>query len=108
MSGTSYGACVLHVTPESHVGGPLALVKDGDMISIDIDARGINMLVSDDEIVKRKAAWVKPIPKFTRGYGVLYLKHIQQADTGCDFDFLAPDYNEGAAPNTVSSEPEIH
>jgi dihydroxy-acid dehydratase len=108
MSGTSYGACVLHVTPESHVGGPLALVKDGDMISIDIEARGINMLVSDDEIAKRKAAWIKPIPKFTRGYGVLYLKHIQQADTGCDFDFLEPGYSEGAAPQVASSEPEIH
>ena len=108
MSGTSYGACVLHITPESHIGGPLALVKDGDMISIDIDARGINMLVSDEEIAKRKAAWVKPIPKFTRGYGVLYLKHIQQADTGCDFDFLEPGYSEGAAPQVASGEPEIH
>ena len=108
MSGTSYGACVLHITPESHVGGPLALVKDGDMVSIDIDARGINMLVSDEEIAKRKAAWVKPIPKFTRGYGVLYLKHIQQADTGCDFDFLEPGYSEGAAPQVASGEPEIH
>jgi dihydroxy-acid dehydratase len=108
MSGTSYGACVLHITPESHVGGPLALVKDGDMISIDIDARGINMLVSDEEIAKRKAAWVKPIPKFTRGYGVLYLKHIQQADTGCDFDFLEPGYSEGTAPQATPGEPEIH
>jgi len=108
MSGTSYGACVLHVTPESHVGGPLALVRDGDMISIDIDARGINMLVSDEEIAKRKAAWVKPIPKFTRGYGVLYLKHIQQADTGCDFDFLEPGYSDGASAAATSGEPEIH
>ena len=108
MSGTSYGACVLHVTPESHVGGPLALVKDGDMISIDIDARGINMLVSDEEIAKRKAAWVKPIPKFTRGYGVLYLKHIQQADVGCDFDFLEPGYGETSSAKTSTGEPEIH
>ena len=108
MSGTSYGACVLHVTPESHVGGPLALVRDGDMIAIDIDARGINMLVSDEEIAKRKAAWVKPIPKFTRGYGVLYLKHIQQADVGCDFDFLEPGYSEGAETQTAPGEPEIH
>ena len=108
MSGTSYGACVLHVTPESHVGGPLALVRDGDMISIDIDARGINMLVSDEEIAQRRAAWIKPIPKFTRGYGVLYLKHIQQADTGCDFDFLAPNYGENSATNAASGEPEIH
>ena len=106
MSGTSYGACVLHITPESHVGGPLALVKDGDLISIDIDARGINMMVSDEEIAKRKAAWVKPIPKFTRGYGVLYLKHIQQADTGCDFDFLEPGYSESTGVS--GTEPEIH
>ncbi len=108
MSGTSYGACVLHITPESHVGGPLALVKDGDTISIDIEARGINMLVSDEEIARRKAAWVKPIPKFTRGYGVLYLKHIQQADTGCDFDFLEPGYSEGAESRAAPGEPEIH
>ena len=107
MSGTSYGACVLHVTPESHVGGPLALVKDGDIVAIDIEARSINMLVSDDEIARRKAAWVKPIPKFTRGYGVLYLKHIQQADKGCDFDFLEPGYSSDATDGTAS-EPEIH
>ncbi|MEO7254824.1 MAG: L-arabinonate dehydratase [Casimicrobium sp.] len=108
MSGTSYGACVLHVTPESHVGGPLALVKTGDQIAIDIDARSINMLVSDEEIGKRKAAWIKPIPKFTRGYGVMYLKHVQQADKGCDFDFLEPDYSESGETAGDGSEPEIH
>ncbi len=108
MSGTSYGACVLHITPESHVGGPLALVKDGDMIVIDIDARGINMLVSEQDLATRKAAWVKPIPKFTRGYGVLYLKHIQQADTGCDFDFLEPGFGENSADLDSTGEPEIH
>ncbi len=108
MSGTSYGACVLHVTPESHVGGPLALVKTGDLIAIDIDARSINMLVSDEEIAMRKAAWVKPIPKFTRGYGVLYLKHVQQADKGCDFDFLEPAYSESGDAAGSASEPEIH
>ena len=108
MSGTSYGACVLHVTPESHVGGPLALVKTGDQIAIDIDARSINMLVSDEEIAKRKAAWIKPIPKFTRGYGVLYLKHVQQADKGCDFDFLEPGYSESGDAAGAASEPEIH
>ncbi len=109
MSGTSYGACVLHVTPESHVGGPLALVKTGDLIAIDIEARSINMLVSEQDLAKRKAAWVKPIPKFTRGYGALYLKHVQQADKGCDFDFLEPGYSEseGGAAGTAS-EPEIH
>ena len=103
MSGTSYGACVLHVTPESHVGGPLALVRDGDLIELDIDARSIDMLVSAEELARRKAAWQPPQPKFTRGYGVLYLKHIQQADTGCDFDFLAMDQLQAAG-----GEPEIH
>jgi dihydroxy-acid dehydratase len=104
MSGTSYGACVLHVTPESHVGGPLALVKDGDMISLDVAARRIDVLISDAELAARRAAWKAPAPKFTRGYGVLYLKHIQQADKGCDFDFLGPD---GAA-KAAGGEPEIH
>ena len=103
MSGTSYGACVLHVTPESHVGGPLALVRDGDLISLDIEARSINVLVSEEEMQKRKAAWIAPSPKFTRGYGTLYLKHIQQADKGCDFDFLEPEKLQ-----TPSGEPEIH
>ena len=104
MSGTSYGACVLHVTPESHVGGPLALVRDGDKISIDIEARRLDLQVSDEELAKRKAAWKAPAPKFTRGYGVLYLKHIQQADKGCDFDFLEPEHVAAGA----AGEPEIH
>ncbi|MBL8379133.1 MAG: dihydroxy-acid dehydratase, partial [Burkholderiales bacterium] len=103
MSGTSYGACVLHVTPESHVGGPLALVKDGDLITIDIEARRIDLKVSDAELAARKAAWTPPPAKFSRGYGVLYLKHIQQADKGCDFDFLEPD-----AKVQSGGEPEIH
>ncbi|MEY2659060.1 MAG: hypothetical protein RLZZ123_232 [Pseudomonadota bacterium] len=102
MSGTSYGACVLHVAPESHVGGPLALVKNGDMIRLDIPGRRIDLLISEEEMAKRKSAWQAPPPKFQRGYGTLYLKHIQQADKGCDFDFLLPegDQNKG--------EPEIH
>jgi dihydroxy-acid dehydratase len=104
MSGTSYGACVLHVTPESHVGGPLALVRDGDRIELDVDARSIRLLVSDEELALRKAAWQAPAPKFTRGYGVLYLKHIGQADTGCDFDFLEAERAHAAA----GGEPEIH
>ena len=104
MSGTSYGACVLHVTPESHVGGPLALVRNGDLIELDVDARRIDMLVSDEELARRQAAWQPPAPKFTRGYGVLYLKHIQQADTGCDFDFLETERAQAAA----GGEPEIH
>lgn len=99
MSGTSYGACVLHVTPESHVGGPLALVRDGDLVTLDVDARRIDMAVSDEEIARRRAEWQRPIPKFGRGYGVMFLKHVQQADSGCDFDFLAPDYVEPTAPD---------
>jgi dihydroxy-acid dehydratase len=101
MSGTSYGACVLHVSPESHVGGPLALVRDGDLIRLDVDARRIDLMISVDEMAARKAAWVAPAAKFSRGYGALYLKHIQQADQGCDFDFLKPD---SARPG----DPEIH
>jgi dihydroxy-acid dehydratase len=102
MSGTSYGACVLHVAPESHVGGALAFVQDGDEIRLDIEGRRIDLLISEEEMARRKAAWRAPEPKFQRGYGTLYLKHIQQADKGCDFDFLLP---EGAQSD---GEPEIH
>jgi dihydroxy-acid dehydratase len=100
MSGTSYGACILHVAPESYVGGPLALVQTGDEIEIDVDKRLIHLHVSDDELARRKAAWVKPAPRYPRGYGALYSDHIGQADQGCDFDFLAAG---GSIP-----EPEIH
>jgi dihydroxy-acid dehydratase len=100
MSGTSYGACILHVAPESFVGGPLAFVQTGDEIEIDVDARRIHLHVSDAELARRKAAWKVPAPKYPRGYGALYSEHIGQADAGCDFDFLAP---LGAIP-----EPEIH
>jgi dihydroxyacid dehydratase/phosphogluconate dehydratase len=100
MSGTSYGACILHVAPESFVGGPLAFVQTGDEIEIDVDARRIHLHVSDAELAKRKAAWKAPAPKYPRGYGALFSEHIGQADAGCDFDFLAP---LGAIP-----EPEIH
>ena len=88
MSGTSYGACVLHVSPEAYIGGPLGLVQTGDMISIDIPNRTLNMNVSDDELARRKANW-KPLPKrFERGYGVMFTQHIMQAELGCDFDYL--------------------
>ena len=100
MSGTSYGACILHVAPESFVGGPLAFVQTGDEIEIDVDKRSIHLHVSDAELAKRKAAWKKPAPKYPRGYGALYSDHIGQADQGCDFDFLKAG---GAIP-----EPEIH
>ncbi|HEX3062726.1 MAG TPA: L-arabinonate dehydratase [Usitatibacter sp.] len=100
MSGTSYGACVLHVTPESYVGGPLALVRTGDRIELDVPARKLNVLIGDEEMAKRRAAWKAPPAHFRRGFGALYMKHVSQADKGCDFDFL-----EGSA---ASPEPEIH
>ena len=89
MSGTSYGACVLHIAPESHVGGPLALVRDGDPITLDVAARTLTLDVAEEELARRRALWLAPAPRFNRGYGALYLDHITQADQGCDFDFLA-------------------
>ncbi len=89
MSGTSYGACVLHVAPESFVGGPLALVRTGDRITLDVAARSLSLDVPDDEMARRRASWQPPEPRFQRGYGVLYSEHITQANEGCDFGFLA-------------------
>jgi dihydroxy-acid dehydratase len=100
MSGTSYGACVLHVAPESFVGGPLALVQDGDVIELDVDARRLALRLSDAELARRRALWKKPEFPHPRGYGALYARHVTQADQGCDFDFL-----QGTAP---VPEPEIH
>jgi dihydroxy-acid dehydratase len=88
MSGTSYGACVLHVSPESYIGGPLALVADGDLISIDVARRSIALEVGDEELGRRKARWVPPKPRYERGFGWLAARHMTQADRGCDFDFL--------------------
>ncbi|HKV82460.1 MAG TPA: L-arabinonate dehydratase [Candidatus Sulfotelmatobacter sp.] len=105
MSGTSYGACVLHVAPESFVGGPLALVRDGDMIELDVAARKISLLVSDEEMARRKSSWTAPQPKFVRGYGMLNQLHVLQADKGCDFDFLEEPLKTRSA---VSVDPEIH
>jgi dihydroxy-acid dehydratase len=89
MSGTSYGACVLHVAPESFVGGPLALVRTGDLISLDAAARELRLEVSDEELAARRAQWQPPEPRFERGYGVLFTDQITQANEGCDFAFLA-------------------
>lgn len=89
MSGTSYGACVLHVAPESHVGGPLALVRTGDPITLDVEARTLHLGVDDEELERRRAAWTPPPARYERGYGALYNEQITQADTGCDFEFLA-------------------
>ncbi|GAA2461656.1 L-arabinonate dehydratase [Streptomyces macrosporus] len=89
MSGTSYGACVLHIAPESHVGGPLALVETGDPITLDVAERTLRLEVDDAELERRRAAWQPPPARYGRGYGALYEEHITQADTGCDFAFLA-------------------
>jgi dihydroxy-acid dehydratase len=88
MSGTSYGTVVLHVAPESAVGGPLALVRDGDEIELDVPNRRLTLRVSDDELARRRAAWKPRAPHFTRGYGRLFLDHVLQANEGVDFDFL--------------------
>jgi dihydroxy-acid dehydratase len=88
MSGTSYGACILHVSPEAYIGGNLALIKTGDLITLDVPGRTLHLEVSDEELALRRAAW-KPLPKrFERGYGWMFSRHIKQADEGCDFDFL--------------------
>ena len=96
MSGTSYGACILHVAPEAYVGGNLALVKTGDMITVDVPARRIHLEVSDEELAQRRAAWTPPPKVFERGYGWMFSKHILQADSGCDLDFLETEFG---APN---------
>ena len=101
MSGTSYGACVLHVSPESYVGGPLALVQNGDEISVDVVARSIHLNVPDEELARRKTKLQPPEPRFERGYGWMFNRHIQQADQGCDFDFLQTQFGKTAG------EPDI-
>lgn len=100
MSGTSYGTCVLHVAPEAFVGGPLALIRTGDLIALDVPARRLSVDLDDAELARRRAAWRPPPPHYPRGYGALFARHITQADRGCDFDFL-----EGTAP---IPEPAIH
>lgn len=100
MSGTSYGTCILHVCPESRVGGPLALVRDGDLIHLDAAARRLDLLVDDAEMAARRSAWTAPPPHYVRGYGAMFSQHVLQADEGCDFDYLA---RGGFNP-----EPEIH
>ena len=90
MSGTSFGACVLHVSPEAARGGPLALVEDGDIIEINAAARRLDLLVPEEELARRRAAWQPPAPYYSRGYGALFTDHVMSADEGCDFDFLLP------------------
>lgn len=100
MSGTSYGACILHVAPESYIGGPLAAARNGDIISLDIEKRSLQLEVREAEIARRLAEWSPPDRSFPRGYNRMYAAHITQADKGCDFDFL-----DGTEP---TPEPEIH
>ncbi len=101
MSGTSYGGCLLHCSPESAVGGPLALVQTGDRITVDVPARRIHLEISDEELAQRKAAWVAPPERYERGYGWLFGRHILQANEGCDFDFLETSFGKAVA------EPDI-
>jgi dihydroxy-acid dehydratase len=101
MSGTSYGACVLHVAPESYIGGPLALLKTGDIVRLDLPNRRLDMMVDEDELARRRAARIPPPPRFERGWGWMYSNHVTQADKGCDFDFLERDFG------TAAGEPDI-
>jgi dihydroxy-acid dehydratase len=100
MSGTAYGTVVLHTAPEAAVGGPLALVRDGDMVELDVAGRRLHLDVPQVELDRRRAAWTPPPPRYERGYGAMFSQHIGQADEGCDFDFL-----QGTAR---TAEPEIH
>jgi len=100
MSGTSYGACILHVAPESLIGGPLAAVRTGDMITVDVSRRSINVALTDVEIAGRIKGYEPPPRNYPRGYYKMFAEHTRQANEGCDFDFL-----EGAEG---ISEPEIH
>jgi dihydroxy-acid dehydratase len=102
MSGTSYGACILHVAPEAYIGGPLALIETGDMIEVDVPNRILNVDISDVEMAERREKWVAPPPRYERGWGQMYTQHIEQADKGCDFDFLRTDFGDPVP------EPEIN
>jgi dihydroxy-acid dehydratase len=101
MSGTHYGTCVLHVAPEAAIGGPLALVRTGDVIELDVPARRLHLRVEDAELARRRAAWRPRPPRYERSYAMLYQRHVTQANEGCDFDFL----ESGVAP---VPEPEIY
>ncbi|WP_420406101.1 L-arabinonate dehydratase [Nisaea sp.] len=101
MSGTSYGACILHVAPEAYVGGPLALVQTGDLITVDVEKRLIQMEIDDAELERRRAAWKPLAPRYERGYGWMFSQHILQADSGCDFDYLETDFGAPVAEPAI-------
>lgn len=100
MSGASYGACVLRIAPESFIGGPLALVRDSDVIGLGIPGRTLTLHVGEEEMARRRAAWTLPQPRYSLGYGAMFAQHITHANDGCDFDFV-----ERGAP---IADPEIH
>jgi len=102
MSGTSYGACILHVAPEAFIGGPLALLKTGDIVRVDVPARRIDMAVDEAELERRRAAWVPKRAYYPRGYGAMFAAHVSQANEGCDFDFLE------ARDGDAIPEPDIY
>jgi dihydroxyacid dehydratase/phosphogluconate dehydratase len=102
MSGTAYGACILHVSPESYVGGTLAVVRTGDVITLDVPARTLHLDVPEAELARRRDDLRAPAPRYGRGYGWMFSQHVKQADEGCDFDFLETDFG---AP---VPEPEIY
>jgi dihydroxy-acid dehydratase len=97
MSGTAFGTVILHVAPEAAIGGPLALVRSGDAITLDVAGRSLTLEVSDEELGRRRGEWVAPVPSHLRGYGRIFIDHVQQADTGVDFDVLV-----GASGTPVS------
>jgi dihydroxyacid dehydratase/phosphogluconate dehydratase len=100
MSGTSYGTCILHVSPEAYIGGPLALVKTGDVIDLDVSARRLDLKVSESELQARRSKWKPPKPQALRGYQALFAQHVTQAHLGCDFEYLT---GSGGVP-----EPDVH
>ena len=102
MSGTSYGACILHVAPEAFVGGPLALLETGDIIRLDLANRRLDMLVEEVELERRRAAWRKPSPRYQRGWGHMFQEHVLQADQGCDFDYLTRDFGPAAGEPAIN------
>jgi len=102
MSGTSYGACILHVAPEAFIGGPLALLRNGDIVRFDLPNRSLDMLVEQQELDRRKREWVAPEPRYQRGYGHMFQNHVTQANEGCDFDYLETDFG------TSAPEPAIY
>jgi dihydroxy-acid dehydratase len=101
MSGTSYGACILHVSPESYIGGPLALVRTGDTISVDVADRTLSLGISDEELAQRRSAFKTPEPRYERGYGWMFSRHICQAHEGCDFDFLETSFGRPAGEPVI-------